>query len=59
MVQLMKKDLFEITIDNLAPPYNDYEFFKDCDKLPFRYQGQHIRYGQRLVAYRGIHPCLC
>jgi hypothetical protein len=38
MVQLMKKDLFEITIDNLAPPYNDYEFFKDCDKLPFRYQ---------------------
>jgi pimeloyl-ACP methyl ester carboxylesterase len=38
MVQLMKKDLFEITIDNLAPPYNDYEFFKDCDKLPFRYR---------------------
>ncbi len=38
MVQLMKKDLFEITVDNLAPPYKDYEFFKDCDKLPFRYQ---------------------
>ena len=38
MVQLMKKELFEITVDNLAPPYKDYEFFKDCDKLPFRYQ---------------------
>ena len=38
MVELMKKELVEITIDNLAPPYKDYEFFKDCDKLPFRYQ---------------------
>jgi len=38
MVQLMKKELFEITVDNLAPPYKDYEFFKNCDKLPFRYQ---------------------
>jgi len=38
MVQLIKKELFEITVDNLAPPYKDYEFFKDCDKLPFRYQ---------------------
>jgi len=38
MVQLMKKELVEITVDNLAPPYKDYEFFKDCDKLPFRYQ---------------------
>jgi len=38
MVQLIKKELVEITVDNLAPPYKDYEFFKNCDKLPFRYQ---------------------
>ena len=38
MVQLMKKKLIEITVDNLAPPYKDYEYFKDCDQLPFRYQ---------------------
>ncbi len=38
MVQLTKKELVEITTDNLAPPYNDYEFFKDCNQLPFRYQ---------------------
>ena len=38
MVQLMKKKLVEITVDNLAPPYKDYEYFKDCDQLPFRYQ---------------------
>jgi hypothetical protein len=35
---LKKKELYEITPDNLAPPYEDYEFFKDCDKLPFRYR---------------------
>ncbi len=38
MVQLMKKELVAITVDDLAPPYKDYEFFKDGDKLPFRYQ---------------------
>ena len=38
LVQLRKKELYEITVDNLAPPYEDYEFFKDCDQLPFRYQ---------------------
>ncbi len=38
MVQLMKKKLVEITVDNLAPPYKDYEYFKDCDQLPFRYK---------------------
>ena len=37
MVQLRKKELHEITVDNLAPPYEDYDFFKDCDQLPFNY----------------------
>jgi len=35
---LKKKELYEITPENLAPPYEEYEFFKDCDKLPFRYR---------------------
>ena len=30
--------LYDITADNIAPPYNEYEYFKDCDQLPFRYQ---------------------
>jgi len=38
MVKLRKKKLVKITVDNLAPPYKDYEYFKDCDQLPFRYQ---------------------
>jgi triacylglycerol lipase len=38
MVKLRKKKLINITVDNLAPPYKDYEYFKDCDQLPFRYQ---------------------
>jgi len=38
MVKLRKKKLIKITVDNLAPPYKDYEYFKDCDQLPFRYQ---------------------
>ncbi len=38
MTRLVKKELYEITADNLTPPYRDYEYFKDCDKLPFRYQ---------------------
>lgn len=38
MAQLRKKELYEITTDNLAPPYEDYEFFEDCDQLPFHYQ---------------------
>ena len=40
--QLQKKQLPEITVDNLIPPYKDYEYFKDCDKLPFRYQADHF-----------------
>ena len=39
---LRKKQLPEITVDNLIPPYKDYEYFKDCDKLPFRYQADHF-----------------
>ncbi|MFQ6094402.1 MAG: hypothetical protein ACE5OR_17305 [bacterium] len=38
MPHLVKKELHEITADNLVPPYLDYEYFKDCDQLPFRYQ---------------------
>lgn len=37
MSTLPKKDLYEITVKNLAPPYLDYEYFKHCDQLPFRY----------------------
>ena len=33
-----KKDLYEITLINLAPPYLEYEYFKDCTQLPFRYE---------------------
>ena len=36
--QLMKKQLPERTIDNLIPPYKNYEYYKDCDQLPFRHQ---------------------
>ena len=36
--QLIKKQLPEISADNLIPPYKDYEYFKDCDQLPFRFQ---------------------
>ncbi|MBW2429498.1 MAG: hypothetical protein JRF56_11100, partial [Deltaproteobacteria bacterium] len=31
-----KKNLYEITLKNIAPPYLDYEYFKNCDRLPFR-----------------------
>ncbi len=37
MAQLPKKDLYKITLKNMAPPYLDYEYFKNCDQLPFRY----------------------
>ena len=37
MPQLHRKDLYDITLKNLAPPYPDYEYFKNCDQLPFRY----------------------
>jgi pimeloyl-ACP methyl ester carboxylesterase len=37
MAHLPKKDLFKITLENLAPPYLDYEYFKNSDQLPFRY----------------------
>ena len=36
MPQLHRKDLYDITLKNLAPPYPDYEYFKNCDQLPFR-----------------------
>jgi len=32
-----RKDLFKVTWDNIAPPYNDYEYFKDCHLYPFQY----------------------
>jgi hypothetical protein len=38
MDHLAKKTLNETTMDNLAPPYLDYDYFKDCDQLPFRYE---------------------
>jgi len=38
MAHLAKKILNETTMDNLAPPYLDYDYFKDCDQLPFRYE---------------------
>src|SRR5210317_2653296 len=38
MAQLSKKILYETTLDNFAPPYLDYEYFKDCAQLPFRYE---------------------
>ena len=38
MSQLKKKDLCRITSENLTPPYKDYEYFRNCDKLPFRYK---------------------
>jgi len=37
MSQSKKKDLPEITWENLAPPYKDYEYFRDCENYPFRY----------------------
>ena len=37
MPQFHRKDLYDITLKNLAPPYPDYEYFKNCDQLPFRY----------------------
>ena len=40
MVQLRKKELHAITVDNLAPPYEDYDFFKDRDQLPFHYEAK-------------------
>ena len=38
MAELTKKNLCETTSNNLAPPYLDYEYFKDCVQLPFRYK---------------------
>ena len=36
MSRLIKKELYEITLNNFIPPYLDYEYFSDCDQLPFR-----------------------
>ncbi len=36
MAQLTKKERYAITAQNLAPPYLDYKYFQDCDRLPFR-----------------------
>ena len=38
MAQLTKKNLYETTLNNLAPPYLDYEYFKDHTQLAFRYE---------------------
>ena len=38
MARLTKKNLCETTVTNLAPPYLNYEYFKDCTQLPFRYE---------------------
>jgi triacylglycerol lipase len=37
MTQLPRKELYEITLKNLAPPYLDYEYFKNSAQLPFRH----------------------
>ncbi len=37
MIRLLKKVPCEITLDNLAPPYLDYDYFTHADQLPFRY----------------------
>jgi triacylglycerol lipase len=37
MTQLPRKELYDITLKNLAPPYLDYEYFKNSAQLPFRY----------------------
>ena len=38
MSRLRRKGLYEITLNNLAPPYLEYEYFKECSRLPFRYE---------------------
>ena len=35
---LSKKEIYEITVDNIIPPYKDYDYFKNGDQLPFRHQ---------------------
>ena len=40
--QLIKRQLPEISADNLIPPYKDYEYYKDSDRLPFRFQADHF-----------------
>ncbi len=37
MVRLSKKVPCKITLDNLAPPYLDYDYFTHADELPFRH----------------------
>jgi len=37
MIQLAKKQLYAITAQNLAPPYLDYEYFRNSTELPFCY----------------------
>lgn len=37
MKQSMKKKLYKVTWENIAPPYKDYEYFKYCDNYPFPY----------------------
>ena len=37
MAPLPQKKLYEITLENLAPPYLDYTYFENSDQLPFRY----------------------
>lgn len=32
-----KKDIPEITLENLSPPFKDYEYFRGSEKYPFRF----------------------
>jgi len=33
-----KRPFPRITWENIAPPYKDYEYFKDCENHPFKYE---------------------
>ncbi len=33
----IKKELYKVTWDNIAPPYKDYAYFDDCQHYPFHY----------------------
>ena len=38
----IRRQLPEISADNLIPPYKDYDYYKGCDQLPFRHQVEHF-----------------
>ncbi|MGA1840309.1 MAG: lipase family protein [bacterium] len=37
MKQSLKKNIYKVTWENMAPPYKDYEYFAHCDNYPFQY----------------------